>query len=717
MKKQNLNGEWNYRIGHGAEHEITVPFSTLPVGHSECSKTFHLAFQEKVTLLKFDGITYAAKVFLNGCFLGEMGPYSEYTFDVSEIVKEKDNQLRVELEDIEPKFGPTEGWENFGGIIRDVSLLFADENYITDVFFHSELKNEYRDAALTVETTSKSGEGTFHIELSYEGETVLQYQQEANGEALVKELNNVHLWSPDTPCLYELKVTLQEGENVTDTYCCNVGFREFRTERHRFLLNGEPLFLKGVCKHEMIGDSGHCPTEQEMLWDMIMIKSAGCNFVRLVHYPHNKKILDIADKIGLMVSEEPGLWWSNTAEPEVSQGSLEVLRRTILRDRNRASIVFWLCFNECMFTEQFLLDSTAVCRQYDPTRLVSGANCMTNEDTLKYYNICGYDFYTMHPYSPTFDRARTSAEMLHDKPLLFTEWGGWRMHNNPALVAEFMEEMADLYYANSDEGALAGACFWEWAEMHDFNRGARACMDGVLKEGLVDRYRNPNLIYESFCNALKQMGENKEPRFHIQWTSQPSVDEHNMMQTEGEEQKVADMIRYFEMWNLNDENVRRRRHLKRGPILHDVKGFANIPSVVRDHESISLKCDFKTDRLCLLGMTDFLKGYPLGGSYGEAVATVKIVFDDGSEQEVPLRNGKEVTTVFALHGSSRIHPVAEHSKKIAEFGYDWDFEQYIMNELEIETDAKKTIRNITITSANNGYALLVYGVGKAHESK
>ena len=93
----------------------------------------------KTTIVKFDGITYAAKVYVNGIYLGEMLPYSEYEFDITEFVKAKDNELLVEIEDISPTFGPSEGWENFGGIIRDVSLVFHEENYIADVFFMQSL--------------------------------------------------------------------------------------------------------------------------------------------------------------------------------------------------------------------------------------------------------------------------------------------------------------------------------------------------------------------------------------------------------------------------------------------------------------------------------------------------------------------------------------------------------------------------------------------------
>lgn len=110
--------------------------------------------------------------------------------------------------------------------------------------------------------------------------------------------------------------------------------------------------------------------------DMLLIKSAGVNYVRLVHYPHDPKILDLADELGLMVSEEPGLWWSDMKNQEICAGSLEVLRRTVLRDRNHVSVAFWLSFNECIFTPEYLMDSVRVCRENDSAHMVSGANCM-----------------------------------------------------------------------------------------------------------------------------------------------------------------------------------------------------------------------------------------------------------------------------------------------------------------------------------------------------
>ena len=210
VRIQSLNGMWLYRIGKGKQREVSVPFSTLAVGHSECECTFTLTETAPCTYLKFDGITYAAKVFLNDIFIGDMLPYSEYLFDVTAFVCDV-NALRVELEDIAPAFGPSEGWENFGGIIRDVSVLYAAENRITDVFFHATLQDDYRNAVFTVETTAQIPQGVFHITLFDGDKAVCSYEQAADATAQAKLLCDVRLWDVDTPHLYTLCVALEEN--------------------------------------------------------------------------------------------------------------------------------------------------------------------------------------------------------------------------------------------------------------------------------------------------------------------------------------------------------------------------------------------------------------------------------------------------------------------------------------------------------------------------
>ena len=437
------------------------------------------------------------------------------------------------------------------------------------------------------------------------------------------------------------------------------------------------------------------------------------NYVRLVHYPHRKETLAIADRLGLMVSEEPGLWWSDTADPLVSAGSIEVLRRTILRDRNHASIVFWLCFNECRFTEQFLIDSAKMCKQTDPTRLVSGANCMSIDDTLKYYKICGFDFYTMHPYAQTFSsRPADSAKRLVDKPLVFTEWGGHYLYDNHKLLREFIREMIKLWRKNSDEGALAGASFWYWAEVNDFNRHKPDCYNGVLTEALVSAYREPRPIYETYRDTWAELDLVENPADDGWYEPAEPESAGTPFVCASPVADRGELLASAHLPGPLKLSLQRKRSLKIGPLLCRVpgEGVSQVPFAVRDGDELTFTGSAMGKTIRLIGAVTLAKGYPILGDYGEAVAELRVCFRGGGEALFPLRNGVETTTVFTTLSSSRIEPIAERAVPHAHFGYDRNYENYLLNRLDLSLDGEKQIERVTVTSAGNGYELLIYGV-------
>ena len=469
-------------------------------------------------------------------------------------------------------------------------------------------------------------------------------------------------------------------------------------------------------------------TEEQMRKDMMMIKSVGINYVRLVHYPHHRKIVEIADEIGLLVSEEPGLWWSDMNNREICDGALEVMRRTVLRDRNHISIAFWLSFNECIFTMEYLKDSVRVCRENDPYHMVSGANCMSIEMTKENYPLCGFDFYTMHPYDSSTKRMKASAEALTEMPLLFTEWGGYYASRNPFLFEQFAKYIVSTW-KNPDEEkpVIAGAAYWFWAEMFEFSRGYPACGDGLLREALVDRFRNPLPDLAVYQNAFAALNlPDAEPEHDL--TVLPVISEGgayealDLSECLGAEERQTEWDKMIEESRLP---IPRYHHPKKmthpmqsGPKLPEyVPHIGSLPVqleatpyVLREGGAVTVPVNRKAAEIYVVGNVSMPKGYPITGEYGEEAAVYTVQYADGSEETHVMRNGYEITTATGQHGPSRIEPYAANSLRVFRFNYRFDWEHYVVNLGRIKADPEKEIKTITLREAGNGYNVLVYGI-------
>ena len=181
------------------------------------------------------------------------------------------------------------------------------------------------------------------------------------------QVNAPSLWSPDVPNLYQLRAMVRTagGEHH---WQCRTGFREVAIRSTRFELNGEPIALRGICRMELWKDQGFTMTQQQRAQDMAGIKKMGANFVRLQPFPHDRGIIDLADELGLLVSEEPGYWWADFRKCPRSfiDLGLNILERNIRRDWNSPSVMFWLLGNESYFTVSYLKEAKALCNRVDP---------------------------------------------------------------------------------------------------------------------------------------------------------------------------------------------------------------------------------------------------------------------------------------------------------------------------------------------------------------
>ena len=244
----------------------------------------------------------------------------------------------------------------------------------------------------------------------------------------------LELWSPEHPRLYTVVLTLYDGENrAIDQITDRVGFRTIETEGRSILLNGRPLFLRGVCLHEDSKDHGKAVTKAEIREAFCLAKEMNCNFVRLAHYPHTEWAARLADEEGLLLWEEiPVYWWIDFATPDTWKQAKSQLGEMMKRDANRASVIIWSVGNENPDTDEryrFMADLAEYARKSDPSRLISAA-CLVDTVNLRiadrleaHLDVIGLNEYYGW-YDPDYSKLGTILEQsAPEKPVIISEFG------------------------------------------------------------------------------------------------------------------------------------------------------------------------------------------------------------------------------------------------------------------------------------------------------
>jgi len=266
------------------------------------------------------------------------------------------------------------------------------------------------------------------------GELVSEVSGDAmcDSEKSVGELSGagacLELWSPENPKLYDVTVSC-----LSDTVCDRVGFREIKVEQGEILLNGKPIFLRGISCHEESVANGKALTDEERIENIKLAKELGCNFMRVAHYPHHENMAKLADELGMLLWEEIPVYWAILFDRDKTYADAEnQLRELITRDWNRASVIIWSVGNENADSDERLsfMSRLAECaRREDGTRLISaaclveGAKNQIADRLTEYLDIIGINEYYGW-YSPDFEKLpQLFLNSNPDKPVIITEFG------------------------------------------------------------------------------------------------------------------------------------------------------------------------------------------------------------------------------------------------------------------------------------------------------
>lgn len=537
-----------------------------PVGSYRRTFELPVEWESRCVFLHFAGVQSAFYIWINGVRVGySQGSMSPSEWDITDFVHAGTNRIAVEVYRFcDGSYLEDQDKWRLSGIYREVYLYATGRVRLRDFTVRTELDSEYRHAILRIEpqlaayggeTTEgwtiqaqlyapEDGPPLFTTPLSSDAHAVLNPGFRADllnertpqrGPArfgwLEGPVNDPAKWTAETPILYRLVLTLHDptGETV-EALACSIGFRKIEIRGGQFLVNGRPVRLRGVNRHEMDPDRGHALTPERQEQDIALMKRAGINAVRTAHYPNDPHWYDLCDRYGLYVFDEAdlethGLRGLLASDPRWLPAFLDRIVRLAERDRNHPSVVCWSLGNESGWGPNFAAVAGWL-KAFDPTRPIQyeGAQGRPHDpDSVdiisRFYPRLretyanpggGVNESGERPENARWERLLDLAEQTgDDRPIVASEYSH-AMGNALGNLAEYWQEI-------ESHPRLIGGFLWEWADQGlrrtapdgtrylayggDFgdapNHGT-FCLDGVVTSdrGITPKYREVQKVYQ-----------------------------------------------------------------------------------------------------------------------------------------------------------------------------------------------------------------------------
>ena len=431
-------------------------------------------WMSRQVFLIFDGVDSAFNVWINGVFVGySQGAHLPSEFNITSFLNQGQNLLVVEVfQWSDGSYLEDQDMWRMSGIFRDVSLISTPSINFSDIGVSTSFDREFRNALLNISVSIKnyshSTVDSIHI-LGW----LLDHSGNRIGTEITKSVDELgskqeilvsfqipvvspKKWSAEEPNLYKLILSLEIlKEKKLEVTSVNVGFRKVENINGIFCLNGVPIKLQGVNRHETHPILGHAVSYESMIQDITLMKQHNINAVRTSHYTNDPRWLDLCDQYGLYVVNEADLESHGMAytgnissladNPEWEAAHIDRAVRMVRRDKNHPSILIWSLGNEAGYGRNFKAMAKWI-HQQDPTRLVHYEG--------------GYDAPDLDIVSvmyPEVDTLIEQGENLDDhRPFFMCEYAH-AMGNGPGNLQEYWDVIRKY-------PRLMGGCIWEWVD-------------------------------------------------------------------------------------------------------------------------------------------------------------------------------------------------------------------------------------------------------------
>ncbi len=443
-----------------------------PVGSYRRDFIIPATWKGKRTFISFEGVDAGFFLWINGHKVGySVNSRNVAEFDVTDYVNPGKNTIAVEVYQytVGSYLEDQDMWR-LSGIFRSVYLWNAPQEHIRDFSVKTVFDNAYKNATLLVNAKVKnyskvaSAEHTLDVKL-YDGQKTaavvtgnVKVPSLKPGEEKIIQVsipvNDPEKWTAETPKLYTTVLSL--GDELLST---PTGFREVKIDGRALLVNGVPVKLKGVNRHEHWSETGHSLNEEQMIRDLVLIKQANCNHVRTCHYSDDPRWYELCDKYGLYVLAEANLECHGAMnefneEPRIKDAIIDRNVANTENFKNHPSVIIWSLGNECGNGGTNFRAALQAIKQIDPDRPVHyegfgiGKDNPADIDSRMYTGV---------------EEVRRNAESKDlTKPFYLCEYAH-AMFNSMGSV-DLYNELFDKY------PSLLGGCIWEWQDQGLWNR-------------------------------------------------------------------------------------------------------------------------------------------------------------------------------------------------------------------------------------------------------